>query len=42
MTRLLGNLGFKRIDIYGCTPGNFTRDKMLTPDDFEMLIIAAC
>jgi 2-polyprenyl-3-methyl-5-hydroxy-6-metoxy-1,4-benzoquinol methylase len=42
MTWLLSSLGFRKIDIYGCAPGNFTRARVLTPDDFEMLVIAEC
>jgi ubiquinone/menaquinone biosynthesis C-methylase UbiE len=26
----------------GCTPGQFSRQKALTTDDFEMLVIAGC
>lgn len=37
----LKSLHFKTIDIYGCEIGVFTRNKQLTTDDFEMLVIAA-
>jgi hypothetical protein len=39
---LLASLGFHQIAIYGCMPGQFNKDKLLTPDDFEMLVIATC
>lgn len=39
---LLSSLGFTSIDIYGCTPGQFSRAKAVTPDDFEMLVVASC
>jgi 2-polyprenyl-3-methyl-5-hydroxy-6-metoxy-1,4-benzoquinol methylase len=39
---LLASLGFQKIEIYGCTPGQFTKTKALTPSDFEMLVIATC
>ncbi len=42
ITWLLKSLGFTKTEIYGCTPGRFGRDKTLTPDDFEMLVIAEC
>ncbi len=42
LTWLLQSLGFMWIDIYGCTPGQFSHEKVLTPDDFEMLVTAAC
>lgn len=41
MTWLLRSLGFKEVAIYGCMPGRFSREKALTPDDFEMLVIAS-
>lgn len=34
------SLGFKDCSIYGCRLGNFSRDHALTPDDYEMLVIA--
>ncbi len=42
MTWLLKSLGFKSIAIHGCAPGQFSREKALTPDDFEMLVTASC
>jgi len=42
MSWLLTSLGFTRIDLYGCAPGQFTRNTVLTPDNFEMLVIATC
>jgi 2-polyprenyl-3-methyl-5-hydroxy-6-metoxy-1,4-benzoquinol methylase len=40
ITWLLKSLGFKKINIYGCKLGQFSRDDKLTTDDFEMLVIA--
>jgi len=40
ITWLLHTLGFGKIDIYGAELGNFSRERQLTPDDFEMLVIA--
>lgn len=40
ITWLLKSLNFKAIDIYGCGTGDFGRDKSLTADHFEMLVIA--
>lgn len=37
---LLTTAGFARVDICGCQLGAFSRDRRLTPDDFEMLAIA--
>ncbi len=37
---LLKTLHFTTIDIFGCGTGNFSRDRRLTPDDFEMLVAA--
>lgn len=39
ITWLLKSLGFKKIDIYGCRLGKFSRNNKLTTDDFEMLVI---
>ncbi|HEV8713201.1 MAG TPA: class I SAM-dependent methyltransferase [Candidatus Binatia bacterium] len=39
---LLASLGFQKIEIYGCAPGQFTKNKVLTPNDYEMLVIATC
>ncbi|NPV50648.1 MAG: methyltransferase domain-containing protein [Candidatus Methanofastidiosum sp.] len=40
MMWLLKSLGFKKVDIYGCKLGAFSRDDKLTTEDYEMLIIA--
>ncbi len=40
ITWYLKTLNFKKIDIYGCDTGDFTRAKKLTTDDFEMLVVA--
>lgn len=40
ITWLLRSLGFKQIMIYGCKLGAFSRDDLLTTEDFEMLVIA--
>jgi len=40
ITWLLQSLDFRKIDIYGCKLGEFSRDEPLTTDDYEMLIIA--
>jgi len=32
--------GFKKTEIYGCSPGDFAR-RTLAPDDIEMMVIAA-
>ena len=37
----LKTLGFKRIDIFGGRLESFSREKPLTPEDFEMLVVAA-
>lgn len=37
---LLKSVGFKKIDIYGAKLGAFSREDKLTPNDFEMLVIA--
>jgi 2-polyprenyl-3-methyl-5-hydroxy-6-metoxy-1,4-benzoquinol methylase len=36
----LESLRFKEISIHGCHLGNFSRNHILTTDDFEMLVIA--
>jgi len=36
----LEQLGFSRVDIQGCRLGAFSRSDPLSPDDFEMLVIA--
>ncbi len=40
ITWLLKTLGYARIDIFGAKLGAFSREDTLTPDDFEMLVIA--
>lgn len=40
ITWLLKSLGFTKIDIYGAKLGAFSRTDKLTPEDFEMLVIA--
>ncbi|MBN1910707.1 MAG: methyltransferase domain-containing protein [Pirellulales bacterium] len=37
---LLRTAGFSTIDIFGSHLGEFSRDHALTPDDFEMLVVA--
>ncbi len=38
---LLGSLGFQKIELYGCAPGQFTKNKVLA-NDYEMLVLATC
>lgn len=40
ITWLLKTLHFSIIDIFGCDTGHFTRQRPLTADNFEMLVIA--
>jgi len=40
MSWLLSSLGFRSIEIFGCMPGQFSRQKPISPDDFEMLVMA--
>ncbi|MFA6320936.1 MAG: class I SAM-dependent methyltransferase [Candidatus Omnitrophota bacterium] len=40
ITWLLKTLGFKKIDIFGAKLGAYSRNDKLTPEDFEMLVIA--
>jgi 2-polyprenyl-3-methyl-5-hydroxy-6-metoxy-1,4-benzoquinol methylase len=40
ITWMLKSLGFSSVDIFGCQVGNFNRTMLLTPNDYEMLIIA--
>ena len=40
ITWLLKSLGFKKVDIYGCKLGAFSRKDKLTTEDMEMLVIA--
>jgi 2-polyprenyl-3-methyl-5-hydroxy-6-metoxy-1,4-benzoquinol methylase len=37
---LLKSIGFRKSKIYGCKLGAFSRNDKLTPDDYEMLVIA--
>ena len=37
---LLKTLGYKNIDIFGARLGAFTRNDILTTEDFEMLVVA--
>lgn len=37
---LLQTAGFVKVDIFGCHLGQFSREHALTPNDFEMLVIA--
>jgi 2-polyprenyl-3-methyl-5-hydroxy-6-metoxy-1,4-benzoquinol methylase len=41
ITWLLKSLGFKTIEIFGARLGAFSRNDRLTPDDYEMLVIAS-
>jgi hypothetical protein len=40
ITWMLKCLGFGRIDIFGAKQGAFSRSDKLTPEDFEMLVVA--
>ncbi|MCX6163992.1 MAG: class I SAM-dependent methyltransferase, partial [Ignavibacteriae bacterium] len=40
ITWLLKSLGFKKIKIFGCKLGTFSRSDKLTTEDFEMLVIS--
>jgi len=40
ITWLLKSLNFKTIDIFGCITGDFRRDKPLSTEDYEMLVVA--
>jgi 2-polyprenyl-3-methyl-5-hydroxy-6-metoxy-1,4-benzoquinol methylase len=40
MRWLLETAGFAKVDIFGCQIGQFSRERALTPDDFEMLVAA--
>lgn len=40
MRWLLQTAGFAGVDIFGCQIGRFSREHVLTPDDFEMLVVA--
>lgn len=37
---LLGSIGFKKVGIFGCKLGKFSRDDRLTTEDYEMLVVA--
>lgn len=37
---LLTTAGFAKVEIFGCHLGQFSREHLLTPDDFEMLAVA--
>ncbi|WP_298504546.1 class I SAM-dependent methyltransferase [uncultured Sphaerochaeta sp.] len=37
---MLGRLGFSSVEFFGATLGSFSRDKRLSSDDFEMLVVA--
>jgi SAM-dependent methyltransferase len=41
MSWLLRQAGFREVDICGCDLGAFSRDRPLSTDDFEMLVVAA-
>ncbi|MBD3379534.1 MAG: methyltransferase domain-containing protein [Candidatus Omnitrophica bacterium] len=40
ITWLLKSLGYKKIDIFGAKLGAYSRNDKLTPEDFEMLVVA--
>jgi ubiquinone/menaquinone biosynthesis C-methylase UbiE len=40
ITWLLHSLGYKKIEIFGAKLGAYSRNDKLTPEDFEMLVIA--
>lgn len=40
ITWLLKTLGYKKIEIFGARLGDYSRKDKLTPEDFEMLVIA--
>jgi len=40
MTWLLKSAGFRKSDIYGCKLGAFSRNNLLSTEDFEMLVVA--
>jgi len=40
ITWLLKTLGYRKIDIFGAKLGAFSRQDKLTPEDFEMLVVA--
>jgi len=40
ITWLLKTLGYKKVEIFGATLGAFSREEPLTPEHFEMLVVA--
>ena len=40
ITWLLKSIGFRNIGIFGCNIGEYSREIALTPDHFEMLVVA--
>ncbi len=40
ITWLLKSLGFKKIDIFGCELGSWSREDKLSTEDYEMLVVA--
>jgi 2-polyprenyl-3-methyl-5-hydroxy-6-metoxy-1,4-benzoquinol methylase len=40
ITWLLKSLNFKKVDMYGCKLGEFSRNDILTTEDYEILVIA--
>ncbi len=40
ITWMLNSLNFSKVEIFGAESGNWKRDKELTPEDFEMLVIS--
>jgi 2-polyprenyl-3-methyl-5-hydroxy-6-metoxy-1,4-benzoquinol methylase len=40
MRWLLQTAGFATVDVFGCHLGQFSREHALTPEDFEMLVVA--
>ena len=40
MTWLLKSAGFKKVEIFGCKLGAFSRNDILTTEDFELLVIS--
>jgi len=40
MTWLLKSAGFRKSDIYGCKLGAFSRNNLLSTEEFEMLVVA--
>jgi len=40
LTWLLKSAGFEAVELYGCMPGQYNRERRPNPDDFEMMAIA--